>query len=467
MIIKQFEVKGLAQFSYAIGCKDCKEIAIIDPERDYKTYLEYAAENQLKITHVLETHIHADYASGSRELAEKTGAELMLSAYDTNEKYVYQFPHTKIKEGDSIKIGNVEIKVLHTPGHTPEHISFLADDSNSPTAFFTGDFLFIGSLGRPDLLGEDDKIRLAEMMFDSVNTKLKNLSDEVVIYPGHGAGSLCGAGLSKEKTSDLGTERKTNPYLNKDYTKEEFVKAQLTDLPERPDYYLRMKDLNSEGFELTENLTKIKKLSPDEFADLMEQDDVEIIDTRNPLAYGGGHVYQAVNYSSLDLLITWGPRFISYEKPILIVLDENHDIKTVAKQLRRIGLDKILGYLDGGIDNWIKQGYGYDSIEQIAAINVHDMLEFDNDIKILDVRSEAEFREGHILNAIHIPLGELSAKIKEYKDKLVTVVTVCGGGYRSSIASGIISNEDIPIVYNMYGGMGAWNAAELPTKKSK
>ena len=289
MIFQQFEAKGLSHFSYAVGSKEEAEIAIIDPERDIKTYISYAAENRVKISYIFETHIHADYASGARALAERTGAKLFVSAYDENQKYHYNFPHTDIKEGDKVEIGDTVIEALHTPGHTPEHISFLVYDRKrsaaQPISMLSGDFLFVGSVGRPDLLGEEDKTPLAKQMYNSIQTKLKDLPDSLEIYPGHGAGSLCGAGMSNAQHTTLGLEREVNPYLQP-MTEQQFVDKILSNVPMFPEYYLRMKKLNSDGAPLLESLAKTPALTPEEFAKAIKEK-CTILDVRNALAFGG------------------------------------------------------------------------------------------------------------------------------------------------------------------------------------
>jgi hydroxyacylglutathione hydrolase len=468
MLIHQFVAKGLAHYSYAVGSKESHEVAIIDPERDIKTYLNYAAENRLKITHVLETHIHADFASGARELAEKTGAELLLSAYDKGEKYEYAFPHKELHDGDAIHMDGITIKALHTPGHTPEHMSFAATQNgeSAPKALFSGDFLFVGALGRPDLLGDDAKEALAHQLYKSVRTKLKDLPDSVEVYPGHGAGSLCGSGMGKASSSTMGDERQMNPYLQK-MSEAEFVEKILSASPEFPDYYLRMKQLNSKGAPILEGLTRLgKPLEIDEFAAHACNEGV-ILDVRHPLAFGGGHIDGSVNIGMPDQLSFWAAWVMPYNKPIYLVVEDETHVRPTIQALVRVGLDDIRGYLRPGFVNWVNSGKDFIDLPQASVHALNDFLEIGEPITVLDVRSKGEWNDGHIEGAKHIYLGDLHKKIKQLNDPEETIFCICGGGNRSSIASSILMMNGFENVYNVFGGMTAWNAAGYPTQKVK
>jgi len=462
MILHQFEAKGLSHFSYAVG--DAREIAIIDPERDIQTYLSFAETNGYKIKYILETHIHADYASGAKELGLKTGAELLLSAYDTGEKYEYKFPHTAVKEGDTYHIGKTRIEVLHTPGHTPEHISFLiydeANPGSAPEAMMSGDFLFIGSVGRPDLLGEDDKLELAKMQYHSVTEKLRNLPDSLVIYPAHGAGSLCGAGMSKAASSTLGSERMFNPYLQ-NMTEEEFTDKILGTVPPFPEYYLRMKRINSEGPAILNGLPEPKAISPEEFVKLVE-DKAVIVDVRHPLTYGGGHIENTINIGMGDQLGFWGAWFIPYEKPIYLVLDDESKLKSYVRDLVRVGLDNIAGHLAPNFSSWANRGNDFEDLPQTSVHALKDLSEFGEKMTVIDVRSDSEFAEGHIKGAKHIYLGYISKKLKELPGKEDAIFCICGGGSRSSLAASVLQQHGYENVYNVFGGMTAWKSAGYP-----
>ncbi|HXT20006.1 MAG TPA: MBL fold metallo-hydrolase, partial [Thermoanaerobaculia bacterium] len=313
MLIERFEDRGLAQYSYAVGDEVAGRVAIVDPRRDVDVYVDWAAERGFAITDVLETHIHADFASGARELALRTGATLRLSAYDDGERYEVLHAHGLLREGDSVQLGAVRLEALHTPGHTPEHLTYLlfdsARDASVPLAVLTGDFLFVGALGRPDLLGEEAKHALARMLFKSVREKLAGLPDGMEVYPGHGAGSMCGAGMSSRPFSTLGAERLANPYLDPALTEEAFVERLLAASPPLPPYYLRMKALNAAGppllGHLPGGLPGLAALPLPRFRELVEDGAHVVIDVRDQLAFGADHVPGALGIGIDGQLSTW------------------------------------------------------------------------------------------------------------------------------------------------------------------
>jgi hydroxyacylglutathione hydrolase len=468
MLIHQFVAKGLSHFSYAVGSKETHEVAIIDPERDIKTYLNYAAENRLKITHVLETHIHADFASGAHELAVKTGAELLLSAYDKGEKYEYAFPHGELHDHDLVHVGNVTLKVLHTPGHTPEHLSYLVytGDAEKPNALISGDFLFVGSLGRPDLLGEDAKEKLAHQLYASVQNQLKGLPDDVEVYPGHGAGSLCGSGMGSAASSTMGEERRQNPYL-KDLKEDEFVKKILAASPEFPEYYLKMKALNAKGAPILEGLTRLgKPLDVDEFEAHACAEGV-ILDVRHPLTFGGGHIDGSINIGMPDQLSFWAAWVMPYDRPIYLVVNDESQVRPSIQALVRVGLDNIKGYLKPGFIGWVNAGQDFIDLPQASVHALNDFIDAGEKVTILDVRSRNEWNDSHIDGAKHIYLGDLQKSLKKLPDTDETIFCICGGGNRSSIAASILMKNGYENVYNIFGGMTAWEAADYPTTSGK
>ena len=464
MILHQFEAKGLSHFSYAVGDDVTKEVAIIDPERDIHTYLSYAEANGLKIKYILETHIHADYTSGAKELGEKTGAELLLSSYDTNEKYEYKFVHTPVKEGDMYHVGKIGIEVVHTPGHTPEHISFLVYNNGNagkePFAMMSGDFLFIGSVGRPDLLGEDDKVSLAKMQFHSVTEKLKGLPDTLEIYPAHGAGSLCGAGMSKASSSTLGSERMFNPYLQ-EMAEEAFTSKLLASVPPFPAYYLRMKKINSDGPNILNGLPEPKSISPEDFAKLVDSKEA-IVDVRHPLTFGGGHIESTINIGMGDQLGFWGAWFVPYEKPIYLILDDHSKLKSYVRDMIRVGLDDVAGYLAPSFSSWVNKGNDFSDLPQASVHALKDLADFGEKMTIIDVRSAGEYEEGHVKGAKHIYLGDIPKKLKQLPGKEDTIFCICGGGSRSSLAASVLLQHGYENVYNVFGGTTAWIAAGYP-----
>jgi hydroxyacylglutathione hydrolase len=462
MKIERFEVPGLAQYSYIVSANG--RAVVIDPVRDVERYMEYVSSKGLILTHILESHIHADFAAGSTALAEATGAELALSSYDQGELYRYAMPHRSLRDGDCIEVGSVRLQVLHTPGHTPEHLSFLLFDTERsksvPMALFSGDFLFVGSLGRPDLLGEAAKQGLAHELFRSLHERIAALPDGVAIYPGHGAGSLCGSGMSERAESTLGYERATNPLFALDEAS--FVREILASVPPMPTYYPRMKQLNASGASSVSNVPGGRALSIGEVAGLAENGDVILLDLRRAEAFGGAHIRGAINIGAGQNLSLWSGWLLDSKLRIVLV-GNSGDQEASRRALVRVGLDRIEGYLDGGMTAWIDSGRDFVGTLQISVRQVSqcaaDALVLD--VLVLDVRSETEWSTGHIAGAMHIMLGDLGQQWNTLPSGR-SIVTVCGSGYRSSIAASLLQQRGIPDVSSMAGGMGAWQRQQLP-----
>lgn len=467
MLFERFEDKGLAHYSYAVGCPAEGKIAIVDPKRDIDTYIEFAEAQNLKISHILETHIHADYASGASELAQQTGAELWVSAYDKGEAFEVAFLHHDLQDGDSLTIGGVKIQALHTPGHTPEHLSFLVFDLNrsqeTPMLMLTGDFLFVGSLGRPDLLGEEAKRALAERLYDSVTQKLAGLPDSLEIHPAHGAGSMCGAGMSGRSMTTLGFERIANPYLDSTLSKETFLEMILGTVPPFPDYYRRMKQVNSKGAKTLNGLPGLKAIESAEFKKQMDSSDHVIIDLRDQLSFGGGHIPGAFGIGAGENVSTWASWLVPYDRPILLVADDEGDIEPAIRSLIRVGLDDVVGFLKGGVQAWRSLGYPLQQLPQITPEQLHQRLQQNETLNVLDVREDGEWADGHIGQAVHVIGGELEKNLETLPDPKQPLVVVCGSGYRSTAAASVLLRHGYLHLMNMTGGMGAWNAAKLPT----
>lgn len=457
MTIDRFEIPGLAQYAYILSSEGYA--AIIDPIRDVDPYLHFLQQKKLKLAAILETHIHADFAAGSIALAEATGAELAFSAYDQGEHYQYAMPHRALNNGDSVSFGKVRLEALHTPGHTPEHLSFVLFDTarsaTEPMALFSGDFLFVGSLGRPDLLGEEAKLGLAHDLYKSVHERIAPLPDSIAVYPGHGAGSLCGAGMSEQAESTLGYERKTNPLFHLD--EETFIKTILESVPPMPLYYPRMKQLNAQGAVSVMSLPGAKAISPSELAAMLEQRQTIILDLRRPEAFGGAHIPNAINIGAGQNLSLWAGWLLDPNKNIVLVADNGDSIES-RRALVRVGLDNIAGYLEGGMPAWIDAGLHFTHTTQLS---VHEVQQHTSDALVLDVRSNAEWNAGHIANAQHIMLGDLPARINTLP-QTKSIITVCGSGYRSSIAASLIASFSRANVMSMNGGMAAWDHQQLP-----
>jgi hydroxyacylglutathione hydrolase len=460
VIFERFSVPGLSQYSYIVG--EGGSVAVIDPKRDIDTYLDYAESKSLRIRYVLETHIHADFASGAIDLAEATGAELCLSGYDEGETYSYAFAHTELREGDELALGALTIRILHTPGHTPEHISFLLSEpgrSPEPLALFSGDFLFIGSLGRPDLLGEVEKLGLARAMYASVR-KVESLPDGLMIFPGHGAGSLCGAGMSQRDQSTLGYERVTNPFLQQQ-SEGVFVDTLLTTVPELPDYYRRMKRLNAAGPQMLKSLPGGTRFRVKDFAEKMTALGTILLDVRRPEAFGGAHIPGSFNIGAGPNLSTWAAWVLPYNQPILLIGDANTDMDMVRRSLIRVGIDTAVGSLRGGISAWLESGSNQGHVPQVSVRELQTALNGPEKPTLLDVRSRSEWKSGHIAGAKHIPGGDISKHLKDVPvDEPVYVI--CGSGYRSSVALSLLVHAGLTRLTNVDGGMSAWKSQKLP-----
>ena len=453
MYFKQFYHGCLAQASYMIGSKG--EAAVVDPRRDVDEYLDEARAQGLEIRHVIETHLHADFVSGHRELARRTGAKIYFGA-----KANAQFDHVKVSEGDEIVMGDVTLRFLETPGHTPESLSVLVIDraeSETPKAVLTGDTLFIGDVGRPDLLGAKMSAQeLAGMLYDSLHGKLLALPDSVEVYPAHGAGSLCGRNISSETSSTIGQQRQFN-YALKPMPKEEFVRIMTTDLPEAPAYFARDVAINREGARPLEELSDPKPLSPAEVEGLAKGGAV-VLDTRASAQYGAGHVPGSLNIGLSGQFASWAGALIRPETPIVLVADEEEHVRAARTRLARVGLENVAGYLDGGVLEWDRAGKPLATMEQIPVEELDERLREGKVARVVDVRRPGEWQAGHIPDAAHVPLNSLAEKASTLPaDQPLAVI--CAGGYRSSIATSILEQKGFSRITNVVGGMAAWRGA--------
>ncbi|MHC4939114.1 MAG: MBL fold metallo-hydrolase [Planctomycetota bacterium] len=447
MLFDRFEVEGLAHYSYAVGCPKAGAVAIVDPERNIDRYLEYAEQSGVRITHVLETHIHADFASGARALAEKTGARLLISAYDEGETFEASFPHEDLHDGDEIEIGPVRIVAVHTPGHTPEHMSYLVYDqlrsTDTPQLMLTGDFLFVGSLGRPDLLGEEQKRGLAKKLYQSVQN-LAGLPDGLEIHPAHGAGSLCGAGLGGRPMTTLGFERIANPFLSGKLSEEQFVDLILGTVPEFPPYYVKMKKLNSVGAKHFEPAGAARAVTPAEFKALADGDHF-VLDVRNRTEFSGAHVPGSLASDPGPSLVVWASWFAPYDKPILLVAHDRKEAMFAARVFARVGIDNTVGHLEGGINAWQEAGL------PTAQTRWSSLSDLPGNTAVIDVRAKDEFEEGHVDGARHIFLGLLPESDLGAKD--APIALICKTGDRSTVGASVLEQHGFTNVYNISGGM--------------
>ena len=463
MFVRRSFEASIAQASYLIGCQQTDEAIVIDANRDVEPYIQAAAQEGLRITHVTETHIHADYVSGSRELAHRTGASLCLS--DEGDKdWKYQFEHArKLKHGDRISIGNIRIDVLHTPGHTPEHLTFLITDgaaADQPIAAVTGDFVFVGDVGRPDLLEKAANIKGtmeagARALFESLQ-KFATHEDWLQIWPGHGAGSACGKGISAIPSSTLGYEKRFNWAFNQK-TEKDFVAAVLSGQPEPPKYFAKMKRVNKEGPAILGGFHVPPQLDAAKLADVIARKAL-VIDTRPASEYAAGHIPGTINIPFNSSFVTWAGWLVQSDEFYLLVdsATASSQLRELARSLALIGIDRISGYFDASAAT------GRATIAQITPKELAPKLKT---VTVLDVRSGNEWSAGHLPGAVHIPLGYLPDRLGDIPSDRPVVVQ-CQSGGRSSIAASILERAGFRDVTNLSGGLAAWTASGLPLEKA-
>ena len=457
MFFQHIYDKSLAQASYFIGCQKAGVAAVIDAKRDVDTYLEIAKANNMKITHIFETHIHADFLAGSRELAKLTGAELYLSD-EGGTGWEYEFPHVGVKDGDKIKIGNLTIEVMHTPGHTPESISFLLTDnpaSTKPVMLFTGDFVFVGDIGRPDLLEKAAGITGtanagALQMYNSIN-KFNALPDYIQVWPGHGAGSACGKALGAVPSTTVGYEKERNWAFQYADDEKGFVKYLLADQPEPPKYFAMMKKLNKVDRPLLTEVPKLKQLSVVELKGAMAQG-IKLIDARMKTDFAAGYIPGSINIQGNNSFGTWSGWFLKYDEQFILLADEAQ-LDDLTRKLMRIGLDNIYGYIPS-TSVWTEAGGNLQKADVISLEETKQLIQ-NNGVQVVDLRGVAEFNAGHIAKAENIFVGTLTENLdKISKDK--KVIIHCQGGDRSSIAYSLLAKNGYTNVTNFSGGINEW-----------
>jgi glyoxylase-like metal-dependent hydrolase (beta-lactamase superfamily II)/rhodanese-related sulfurtransferase len=454
MYFKQFYLGCLAQASYMIGSKG--EAAVVDPRRDIEAYLEEAERERLKIRHVIETHLHADFVSGHRELAARTGAKIYFGA-----KAQAKFDCVAVNEGDTIAMGDVTLRFLETPGHTPESLSVLVIDwekSETPEAVLTGDTLFIGDVGRPDLLGSTmSAAELAGMLYDSLHEKLLKLPDSVAVYPAHGAGSLCGRNISSETSSTIGQQRRFN-YALQPMAREEFVKMMTTDLPEAPAYFSRDVKLNREGPGNLSELPKPPALGP-AAVEALRLSGAVILDPRPAAAYGPGHIPGSLNIGLGWQFASWAGALVAPKKPMVLVTEDEDHVEEARTRLARVGLENVAGYLAGGLLAWHDANLPVTTTEQISVDELRHRLDAGGSLQLVDVRRPGEWQAGHIPQATHLPLNALGKRAAEL-DSGQPVTAICAGGYRSSIATSLLEQHGFRVT-NVIGRMTPWTNAQF------
>ncbi|GAB4568478.1 MAG: MBL fold metallo-hydrolase [Anaerolineales bacterium] len=464
MFVQQFFVEGLGCASYLVGCEAKGIAAVIDPDRDVRKYLETAQNRGLKITHIIETHLHADHVSGNSELATRTGAEIYL-----HETSGAEFPHKKIRQDDLIELGNIQLKVLHTPGHTPESITLLISDTTraqEPWLALTGDTLFVGDIGRPDLVGIEAARGLAGDMYTSLNHKILPLNDSLLIYPGHGAGSLCGKSIGSMRSTTLGFERKYNPALSP-RERDEFVQFATSDLPEQPGNHTRIKAMNRKG---VKPLGEVKK-QPLTIREAIPhfQRGAGLLDTRSKEEYVKAHVPGSVHLEADSQLSNRIGFVFPPDAPMILMLEDASQYEQVIYSLARVGYENVVGFLAEGLDVWEKMGL------PIAAGDIKDIepTELDRLLKscsngdcpkVVDVREPWEYKQGHVPGAILMPLGQLASRLSEL-DPEHPVAVICASGNRSQSAAALFGQKGFKTVYNVVGGTGAWMRSGLEVER--
>jgi hydroxyacylglutathione hydrolase len=464
MYFKQFYLGCLAHASYLIGSEG--EAVVVDPQRDVDQYIEEARANGLTIKHVIETHLHADFVSGHRELAERTGAEIVFG-----EKAGATFPHHAVKDGEEIKIGKVNLGILATPGHTPEGISVLVTDtgvSDQPQKVLTGDTLFIGDVGRPDLAGGKGYTpqMMAGMMYDTLHQKLLPLPDQTEVYPAHGAGSMCGRNMSSETSSTIGEQKKFN-YALQPMSRDEFIRMMTSDLPAAPDYFSKDAEINRSGASLLESLPKPQAFDGKEVLDLAARGHV-VLDVRSAAEFGASHVPGSLNIGLGGQFAIWAGSLIPITAPIIIVADSDEKIDEAVIRLARVGIENVKGYLSGGMESWRKAGFEVDTVPQLTIDELNSLIEKQAGLQIIDVRRSPEYESGHVPRALHAPLANLSQTAGHLPlDPAKPTAVICAGGYRSSAATSILQQHDFTNLMNITGGTSAWIKAGYPVEIPK
>ncbi len=447
MIIKQLYTGCLSEAAYYIESEG--EVAIIDPLRDTDEYIKLARENNAGIKYIFETHFHADFVSGHIDLSKKTGAPII---YGPGAKTSYEVYTGKDKE--IFKLGKITIQLLHTPGHTLESSCYLLRDENDkPNAIFTGDTLFVGDVGRPDLSsGNMSTAELAGIMYDTLQNKILPLTDDIIVYPAHGAGSSCGKSMGPETFSTIGEQRKNN-YALQPQTKEAFIAAVTNDLAIAPKYFAINAQINMEGYESLD-IIKQKALTPLSIAEFkkLQEEDVLVLDTRHAAVFTSGFIPGSIFIGLEGRFAEWAGSLLSFNKPMILVTEPGKEEETVVR-LSRVGFAKMQGYLKGGFDAWQAAGEPVDLIIDVEADELAMDIPHDPNLVVVDVRRETEFADGHVVNAKNLPLNEMNdvLNLSHFEDNQNLYIH-CAGGYRSVIAASLFKREGTHNIRNVLGG---------------
>jgi glyoxylase-like metal-dependent hydrolase (beta-lactamase superfamily II)/rhodanese-related sulfurtransferase len=463
MQLKQYYLGCLSHASYLITDEKTHTAVVVDPQRDVEQYIADAAAVCCEVKHVFLTHFHADFLAGHIELREKCGAKIYLG-----QRAEAEFAVTKVKDGDRIEFGDVRLEILETPGHTPEGISILVYDlaksKEKPYAVLTGDTLFIGDVGRPDLLASIGVTadELSDMLYDSLTNKLVKLPDETLVYPAHGAGSMCGKNLSKETVSTIGEQKKFN-YALQPMSREAFKRIVTAEQPEAPAYFVHDAILNRQERPSLENTLSesLNAMSLEEVLTLKCQG-AQLLDVREAIDFEGAHLAGSINVGIQGKYATWCGTVLNHKHPIVVIAESGKEAEAVMR-LGRIGFDNVAGYLRDGMEALRHRPELVVKIERITAVALAEQLTASSAPTVVDVRSEKEWAAGHIAGSVNIPLNHLHDRVGEIA-KARGVVVHCEGGYRSAIAASVLANAGRPDVLDMVGGFKAWAASKLPVQ---
>ncbi|HEX3109915.1 MAG TPA: MBL fold metallo-hydrolase [Thermoanaerobaculia bacterium] len=439
LTFQPFYLACLAHGSYLIG--DGGECAIVDPQRDVAQYIDEAAKLGMSIRYVIETHLHADFVSGHIELANRTGAEIVMGA-----QAGATFPHRAVHDGDTLPLGGIELRIMETPGHTPESISIVVVENGAPTKVLTGDTLFIGEVGRPDLAGGRGFTSegMAAMLYDSLHDKLLALPDDVEVWPAHGAGSACGKNISKERSSTIGVQRRTN-YALAPMPRDEFVKMLTTDIAPPPPYFAKDAAINRGG---ARPLAEVHAphLTPSAAIAFIEEGGIAI-DVRDPLYFGASHIPTSLNIGLGGQFASWAGTLLSFDDRLVVIAEDEERANEAVMRLARVGLENVIGWI--AFNEW---PFKTRSLAQITPSQLRDERQ---QMHVLDVRGPGEYASGHVPGAQLVPLNELAKRMTEIEDTLPLAV-ICASGYRSSIAASLLERSGREAVINVIGGTGAW-----------
>ena len=459
MYFEQFYLGCLAHASYMLASGG--EAVVVDPQRDVELYLKAAADRGVTIKHILETHLHADFVSGHQELAARTGAKIYMGA-----QAGATFPHVPVSDGFRLKFGKASIRVLETPGHTAESICLVVTDeekSSSPWAVLTGDTLFIGDVGRPDLSPRHTPAQLAGLLYDSLHDKLMKLPDTVLVYPAHGAGSLCGKNMRAERSSTIGTERLTN-YALQIKSREEFIVQLTSNLPARPEYFMKDAEMNRTGATPLSALLPLREIGPAELDSMLKNGEMAL-DVRSGEEFAAGHVPGSVNIALSGQFATWAATVLGLSAHPVLIAGTQEQLEEARVRMARVGIEALDGYLAGGVEAWRAAGLPVATTPQISPEALNALLQSD-DVQVLDVRRAPEWEAGHIEDATWWPLDNFKVSPPEL-DEDAPLVVHCKSGYRSMIACSLLQRAGFRNVLNVSGGFDAWQGAKLPVVNGK